>query len=211
MTATSTPTPGPSVPSTAVGSAAHARAALVALVATGALLALVGLVLGPRMMFDPRPYSEIAGSGAHLLHYALWTAGLVALSQTYPRLAGVRGPGGRSLPLPLLVFAGAAAALDACARFVLAFVNPMLAVHDPALLDTPPDAVLLVPTLGAGVVAMVATVAVGVSAWRRRVFPRPAVLLLVVGAVAIPVVGPLSNILVGAALVWAGTAALRRR
>ncbi|AEG44457.1 hypothetical protein [Isoptericola variabilis] len=213
MSSPSTPAPTSTAtpPAPARHAATSARRALVALAGAGGLLAVNGLTLGPRMMFDPRPYSEIAGTGAHLVHYVVWTVALVALSQIYPRLADVRGTAGRTLPAPVLVLAGAAAALDACARFVLAFVNPFLVTHAPELLDTPPDAVLLVPTLGAGVLAMVATVAFGVAAWRRRVFPRAAVVLLVVGAVAIPAVGPLSNVLVGSGLVWAALAALRRR
>ena len=51
----------------------------------------------------------------------------------------------------------------------------------------------------------------GVSGWRARVFPRAAVVLLVIGAVAIPAIGPLSNVLVGTAVLWIGSALLRRR
>jgi hypothetical protein len=83
-------------------------------------------------------------------------------------------------------------------------VNPYLAAHQPALLDTTPDSVLLVPLLGAGVVAMVGVAAMGVLGWRRTVLPRPLALLLIVGAVAIPAIGPLANVPLGVALAWLG-------
>lgn len=185
--------------------------ALRALSIVGALLFALGVGLGPLMMFDSRAYSELSAAPQHLAHYALWAACLVALSQLYPRLAGLSGPSGRSVSTAAATAAGVGAALDACARFLLAFVNPYLAAHEPTLLDDAPDAILLVPTLGVGVVAMVGVIWLGVSGWRARVFPRAAVVLLVVGAIAIPALGPLSNIFLGAGLMWCGIAANRRR
>jgi hypothetical protein len=189
---------------------APGRSVLLALASTGAVLLALGATLGPTMMFDSRPYSELAGTPQHLAHYAIWTIALVALSQLLPRLAGMHAGAGRRVSTVAATVAGVGVGLDACARFTLAFVNPVLAEHEPWLLDTPPDAVLLVPTIGAGVTAMAGIIWLGVSGWRARVFPRPAVVLLVVGAVAIPAIGPLSNLLVGAALLWIGSAALRR-
>lgn len=178
---------------------------------TGAALFALGVGLGPLMMFDSRPYSELSATPQHFVHYVVWMACLVALSQIYPRLAGLTGPHGRSVSMAAATAAGVGAALDACARFLLAFVNPYLSAHEPALLDTAPDAILLVPTLGVGVTAMVGVIWLGVSGWRAQVFPRPAVVLLVVGSLAIPALGPLSNVLLGAALVWCGIAVRRRR
>lgn len=182
---------------------------LTGLTVSGAALLVLGVGLGPVMMFDSRPYSELAATPLHLAHYAAWTLCLVALSQVYPRLAGLAGPRGR-VSTAAATAAGVGVALDACARFVLAFVNPYLAAHEPALLDTTPDAILLVPALAASVAAMVGTIWLGVSGWRARAFPRPGVALLVLGSVAIPALGPLSNILLGAALMWCGMAARRR-
>lgn len=196
-----------SPPDSAPNSAPNLRA----LTLTGAGLLALGVGLGPYMMFDSRPYSELSATPQHLVHYAVWAACLVALSQIYPRLAGLTGPHGRSVSVAAATAAGVGAALDACARFMLAFVNPFLAAHEPALLDSAPDAILLVPTLGVGVAAMVGVIWLGVSGWRAQVFPRPAVVLLVVGSLAIPVMGPLSNAFVGAALMWCGIAASRRR
>ncbi len=177
-----------------------------ALAVTGAVLAANGLLLGSQLFFDSRDYSEVAGGPVHLLHYVIWTAGMLALSQLYHGLGRVPGRSGRTIPAAVVTLASVGVALDACARFVSAFVTPYLAAQEPALVDSTPDTILLVPLLATGVVAMAGTAALAVSAWRRGVFPRPAAVLLVVGAVAIPALGPLSNVLLGAALVWIGLA-----
>jgi hypothetical protein len=163
------------------------------------------------MMFSSSPYSELSGTTGHLVHYAVWTACLIALSQLYPRLAGMSLTPGRRISTVAATVAAVGVALDACGRFVLAFVNPMLAEHEPSLLDTTPDAVLLVPLLGGGVVAMVGTVWLAVSGRRAGVFPRTSTVLLILGAVMIPAIGPLSTVVLGAALVWIGLGAGRRR
>lgn len=193
------PNPAPSAtdPGTRVG---------LGLLVTGAVFAGNGVILGSQLFFDSRAYSEVAVGTGHLAHYLLWTLCLVALTQLYPRMGHLRSPIGRSLPAPLLAAAGAGAALDACARFVSAFVTPYLAEHDAQLVDVAPDPVLLVPLLATGVVAMVATGTLAVVGLRRRVFPGPAAVLLLLGAIAIPVLGPVSNVLLGAALVWIGWA-----
>ena len=180
------------------------------LVVTGAVFAGNGAVLGTALFLDARDYSQVATGAGHLAHYVLWVACLVALSQLYPRMDVLSGRSGRRLPTTVLGLAGAGAALDACARFVSAFVTPYLAERQPQLVDSPPDAILLVPLLATGVLAMAATGALAVLGLRRQVFPRAAAVLLLLGAVAIPVLGPVSNVLLGAALVWIGSAARRR-
>lgn len=182
----------------------------VGLALTGVVFALNGLVLGTQLFLDPRDYSQIASSNLHLVHYLVWTACLVAMTQLYPRLGSLRSRSGAALPGTVLALAGVGAALDACSRFVSAFVTPYLAGRAPGLVDSAPDAILLVPLLASGVFAMAATAALGATAWRRRVFPRPAAVLLVLGGVAIPVLGPVSNVLLGLALVWIGIAVRER-
>lgn len=180
------------------------------LVLTGAVFVGNGALLGSQLLTDSRDYSQIAGGTLHLVHYLLWVVCLVALSQLYPRMHTWRGSGGGVISPMVLGLAGAGAALDACARFVSAFVTPYLAQRAPELLDSTPDAVLLVPLLATGVVAMVGTGALAVVGLRRGVFPRAAAVLLLLGAVAIPVLGPVSNVLLGSALVWIGYTARRR-
>jgi hypothetical protein len=197
-----------SAPVSALG---HRAAVPLGLTVTGAVLAANGLLLGSQLFFDPRDYSQVATGNLHLAHYLVWTVSLVALSQIYSRLGSLRSATGSTIPATVLVLAGAGAALDACARFTSAFVTPYLAERQPSLVDSAPDQILLVPLLLTGVVAMLGTAALGVSAGRRRVFPRAAAALLVAGGVAIPVLGPVSNVLLGVALVWIGLAARSRR
>ena len=173
----------------------------------GAALTVNGLVLAPQLFFNSRDYSEIAASPTHLAHYVVWAACLVALSQLYPALAGLRGRDGRGIPGVVLRVAAVGAALAACAQFVAAFVNPFLADHDPALLDTAPDPILLVPLLVTTGLAGLATAAVGVVGGVRRALPVPAAVLIVLGGLVIPVLGPMANALLGVGLVliaWRG-------
>lgn len=192
-----------------VGLATRPTGVPAALMTVGAVFAGNGLLLGSRLMLDARAYSEVATGTGHLVHYALWTLCLVALSQLYPRMNILRGRTGLRVPAAVLALAGAGAALDACARFVSAFVAPYLAGREPQLMDSTPDAILLVPLLAASIAAMVGTGVLAVVGLRRRVFPLGAAVLLFLGAVAIPVLGPVSNALLGAALVWIGSAARR--
>lgn len=167
----------------------------------GGLLLVNAVPFGTSMFTDTgTPYSVSSQTSLHLAHYVVWTACLVALGQLYPRIRGVGWAG---------ILAAVGVCLDACARFAEAFFVPYLGREAPALLDSPPDAGLLVPLLGSGVVAMIGTATLAVVAWRRRVFPRPAAALLLVGAVIVPVLGPVSNVFIGTALLWAGVAARR--
>lgn len=183
---------------------APVRSTALALVAIGAVLAVAGAALGSQMFFDARPYSAIATSATHPIFYVMWTACLIALSQVYPRLASLRGGSGLTIGPVIATAAGVGAALDACARFVEAMVVPYLGRHAPELLDTPPDTALLVPLLATGVVAMLTTGTLAVVGLRRRVLPVGPAVMLVVGAVALPAIGPLSTVLIGAALAWLG-------
>lgn len=167
-------------------------------------LTLVGTaLLGSLIFFDSSDYSEVAGGTVHLVHYALWTACLVALSQLFPTLGGMRGRDGRSVSPVVLRIAAVGAAVAACPTFVFTFVNPYLAEHAPVLLDNPPDGlVLMLPLLGGQAATMVGTATFAVAAALRRVVPVPAAVVLTLGALALPAIGPMSNLLVGAGLVW---------
>lgn len=182
----------------------------IGLAVIGTLFTANGALLGAQLLLDPRDYSETATGSVHLAHYAVWWFCLVVLTQLYPRLGAVRGRGGSTIPASVLTLAGAGAALDASARFVSAFVTPYLAERQPGLVDSPPDMILLVPLIATGVFAMAATASLAVVGMRRGVFPGPAAVLLLLGAVAIPVLGPVSNVLLGSALTWIGLAARRR-
>lgn len=199
-----------SVPTTLHAADRRSRGVALGLVITGAVLAANGTALGSPLLLDSRSYSEVAAGGLHLAHYTVWFLCLVALTQLYPRMESLPGRSGRGLPALVTMLAGVGAALDASARFVSAFVSPYLAARQPFLMDNPPDAILLVPLLATGVLAMAFTATLAVVGLRRGVFPVPAGVLMLLGAVAIPVLGPVSNLLLGAGLVWIGSAARRR-
>lgn len=185
------------------------RRTLTALTAVGAVMALNSLALGLPTFLNSAPFSEIAGSASHLGYQAVLLGCVLVLNLALPKLAGLAGETGRTLPAGLLTFAAAAAFLDGGTRFVEAFVTPFLADHAPALLDESPASALMYAMVAAWVLWSIALVAVGVTAYRRRVFARPACVLLAVGGVAIPAIGPLSGVLIGSALAWAGAARLR--
>lgn len=173
------------------------------LIAVGAVFIINAAALGTQLMFGTgdAKYSETSATTMHLVHYVVWTAGLVALSALIPRLSRI--------PAGVTAFVGVGATLEACTRFVTAFVNPYLAANEPRLLDEMPDAILLVPLLATGVLLMIGLVSLAVIAARRGVVPWTAAVLLSVGALAIPALGPVSNVILGAGLVWFGSATRR--
>jgi hypothetical protein len=184
------------------------RTTLVAMGVSGVVLLLNAGLLGSRLLFDSRPFSAAAVEGTHLLFWTIQLAALVALAQVYPRL-GRLVRGGRRLPELALTLAGVGVVLDAATRFLEAFAVPVLAERYPEFVDNTPPAMLLVPLLGAGVVHMVGLLALAWAAFARGIFPRPAAVLIGVGGVAVPAIGPLAGVLLGAGLAWAARSALR--
>jgi hypothetical protein len=187
-----------------------ARPALTILTAIGAVMALNSLLFGTQLIFDPSPFSEVARTGTHLAYQVTLLAGLVALAQTLPRLTRVVGRHGSGFPAAVLLFAGVGVTLDACTRFAEAFMVPFIGRNAPELLDQSPGGALMTVMVSAWMASMLGLVAVALVAYRRRIFPRPAAVVLAVGALVVPVVGPLSGILVGTGLAWGGYAARRR-
>lgn len=177
---------------------------------TGAVIAGNSLLFGSRLFFDPRPFSEVGGSFEQRAYHLLLLFCLGVLAVTLPRLVSVRGRDGAHVPAALAVATGLAAFYDGGTRFVEAFVVPYLANHAPALLDESPSSGLMIAMMAAWFLTMGTVLALAVVAYRRRVFPRAACVLLAVGAVSVPVLGPLAGILLGSAYAWAGFATLRR-
>lgn len=120
------------------------------------------------------------------------------------------GQAGRRLSAVAAVVAGGGMTLKAAAWFLLAFGNPSIAAHAPQMLDTAPDLVILLPGIAAELAAMVGMIWLAVSGSRSGVFPWVAVILLILASIAVPVLGPLSNVPLGAALLWIGIAGARR-
>lgn len=193
-----------------ISASSRRRTPFGAIAVVGGLLLLLGLTLSPLMFFDASPYSEIAATPTHLVLYAMWMLCLIALSQAFPQLGGMAGPAGRRLSAVAAVVAGGGMTFKAAAWFLLAFGNPSIAAHAPQMLDTTPDLVILLPGIAAEMAAMVGMIWLAVSGWRSGVFPRAAVILLILASIAVPVLGPLSNVPLGAALLWIGIAGARR-
>lgn len=197
-------------PSVAAPATARIRGPLVALVLCGGVLAVNAVALGAPLFLDSRPFSEVAVTPLHLAFWSIQLAALVALSQVYPHLRALTGPDGRRIPEGALVLLGVGVVLDAATRFLEAFAVPAMAEAHAPFIDTTPPASLLVPLLAAGVVHMAGLVALAVFAFRRRILPRPAAVLIAVGGLAVPTIGPVAGLLLGAGLAWGGVARLRR-
>lgn len=186
------------------------RPVLTGLVVVGGVITLNAATLGMMLMFGPwETFSETAASRVHLGFQAILLACVAALNLLLPRLAGLRGSTGRVLPAWVLVLAAVATFADGGTRFVFTFVVPWLADAAPALLDEDGGGSLMAAMVSAWVLFTLALVCLGVTAYRRRVFPRPACVLLAVGGLAVPAIGPAAGVLLGPALVWAALARLR--
>jgi hypothetical protein len=186
------------------------RPTLIALAATGVAIAANSLMFGTQLFFDPSPFSEIGASGTHRAYNVVLLLCVASLSVVLPGLRNVVGRTGRSLPVAVIVVLGVGVFLDGGTRFVEAFVVPYLADLAPQLLDETPASGLMYAMMAAWILYMSSLIALGVTAYRRHVFPRPACVLLIVGGASLPVFGPLSGMLVGTAFAWSALAAKAR-
>ncbi|TFV66173.1 UNVERIFIED_ORG: hypothetical protein E4P37_07020 [Bacillus sp. AZ43] len=173
-------------------------------------LLLASLVPAVSFFTDSRPFSEIAGGGVHLALYSLTLAAVLALLVAVPRLGALRAADGRRLPEPVLAAALVATALYGATQYVQVFVATFLSETAPAALDVS-GGMLMAGMVGSWVVFLVAWVVLGAVALVRRVLPRPTAILLIAGAVAQPVVGPLAALPLGMALVLAARSAATAR
>ncbi len=175
-------------------------------IAAGLLLA--SLVPAVFFFTDARPFREVAGGGVHLSLYALTLAAMLALLVATPRLAELVSPEGRRLPVGLLSVALIATALNAATHFVQVFVTPFLADVAPVALDEQ-GGLLMVGMVASWIVFLAAWAAVGAVAIRRGVVSRTSGVLLVVGALILPAVGPLAGLPLGAAFLLVARSASR--
>jgi hypothetical protein len=159
-------------------------------------LLLASLIPAVPFFLDPSPFREVAGSGIHFGLYGLTTAAMLALLVAVPRLADVVSPDGRRLPSAVLSGALLATALYAATQFVQITVTPDLAQTAPVALDDT-GTFTMVGLIGAWLAFLVAWVLVGAVGMHRRVVAVPAGILLIVGAVAQPVIGPLAALPLG--------------
>lgn len=173
----------------------------------GALLLGSAAAFGPALLFsDAETFSQTAQTSGHFAYYTIQMLAAIPLALALVGLVLRYGDRlGRAVTLifPLTL---AGVMLNAATYWMQAFVVPALAVKLPSMLDSPPEGMALVGMLGAGVLYMIGWVAFGIVLFRAGVLPRMAIALLMLGALITPVIGPLSNLLFGTALIWIGLA-----
>lgn len=178
----------------------------------GTLLVANGAVLGIGWLFDgAERFSETAALWQYAAYNRIYLLVLIALVVVLPHLRSLTSPDGRRLPTGLLQLAAAMTVLQAAAAFTMGFVAPFLAEVAPVALDIEDGGVFAIAMMASYTAFFVAVVALGIVAFRRRVFPRPAALLIVLGGLLTPMFGPVGSILIGAGLAWSGLATGRRR
>ncbi|WP_022886608.1 hypothetical protein [Glaciibacter superstes] len=185
-----------------------------AITTIGAVLFANGLIIGTPWMVDgfvsgDQSFVESVADWRYVAFNYIYLAALIALVALAPSLRTWTGPTGRRLSgwtIPLLA---AVAALQACTLFTQAVVTPFLLEVAPVALETQDGGTFQVVMTSIWIAWIAVLCLVAINGWSRRVFPIPAAILLIVGAVVIPVFGPAGSILVGAALAWAALA--RRR
>ncbi|GGI03556.1 hypothetical protein [Egicoccus halophilus] len=177
----------------------------------GAGLLLNGTLFGLPWLFDgAERFSETAGLWQYAAFHRVQLVLLIALVLVLPRWRGAGGVAGtRTLGATLLGAVVAACVLKAGSVFAMAFVAPFLAQVAPAALDVENGGTFMLAMIAADVVFLAATVALGITAFRARAFPRPAAVAVVLGGLLTPMFGPLAGVLVGVGLAWAGWAAGR--
>ena len=161
---------------------------LMLLLATCAALALNGLVLGPMWLFAPAElFSETVDVPAFALSQRISWALNTALIVLVPAVLGAgprRTPPSWVLPVVQLGLAGQAAT-----NFVVGFTAPWLAQVEPYLLDIP-GGTFQAATTAVWIAFIVTMVLLAVFLWRAG-HSRVACVLVALGAVAIPGVGPI--------------------
>ena len=138
------------------------------------------------------------------------TAALVALAVLAPRLAHLTGRTGRRLPGWLPTVLTVVTVLEVATMYAQAFIVPFLARVAPAALDVQEIGAFAISMMVIWVAYSLTMVALAVVGAFRRVVPVAAAAPLALGALVIPVFGPVGSILIGGALLgWALTRVLR--
>jgi hypothetical protein len=170
----------------------------------GALFMLNG-VLGIQWLFDgAENFSETAASWQFATFQRVYLLLLVALTVLVPGFGALRGRSGRRIPSAVLAVLTGALVLQAGTVFTMAFVAPFYAEVAPATLDITDGGMFEASMSAVWVTFAVAVIAFGVAVLRSGTLPRATGVLLVVGALITPVLGPVGSILLGTAFVGAG-------
>ena len=149
-------------------------------------------------------FLDTVGDWRYVAFNYLYLAALITFIAATPTLTSWVGRDGRSLPGWLVPVMAVAAALQACTLFTQAVVSPFLLEIAPIALTTEDGGAFAIIMAGIWIVWIVALSTLAIVGWRRKVVPVPAALVMIVGALVIPIFGPIGSILVGAALAFTG-------
>lgn len=187
---------------------APSRWTLRALAVVGVLMIVNGAAFLYALVINaPYAFSENGAQWEYQVFHLVYLVELAILALCVPGLRAFRGGSGRSLPGWLVSTLTALIPLQAGTVFVNAFVVPFLADVAPEALDVSAGGGFAIGMSVVWVLWSVALATLGVIGARRRVIPVAASVLLAVGALIIPVFGPVGTILMGAGLgLWASRA-----
>lgn len=170
----------------------------------GALMLLNGM-LGVQWLFDgSERFSETAGSWQFAVFQRVQLVALVMLAVLVPGLRDIRSELGRRLSPTVLTALSGAVVLQAGTVFTMAFAAPFYAATAPATLDLEDGGTFALAMSGSWVLFLIVAVALGVSAIRTKTLPVVAGVLIIIGGLITPVLGPIGSAFLGAAFLWAG-------
>ena len=182
-----------------------------------ACLAVLGVVLaangafGITWLFDgAERFSQTAASWQFATFQRVQLLALVFFVLLVPTLGQLRGRTGRALPIGVLLALAAALVLQAGTVFTMAFVAPFFAGIAPEVMDLENGGSFAIAMSAVWVLFVVAVAAFGISAMRRKVFPLSAGILVVLGGLLTPMLGPVAGIALGSGFLLAA-GALRQR
>lgn len=183
-----------------------------ALAVVGALLIANGAWYTPLMLSagTDQKFSETAATWQFQAFYVVSLVIMVALALITPTLGGLVGRTGRRLPGWLPGLLTLAVILQTNTLYAQAFVAPHLAQVAPAALDHDELDLFAMSMIAVWVVYSLTWITLVIVGVTRRLLPLGSALLIGVGALVIPVIGPGGSVLIGAGLLsWAALRILR--
>lgn len=169
------------------------RPAHTALIATGSLLALNGLVLGPMWLITPGEFSDTVASPAFQISQMVSWGLLTVLIPLVRALATTER---RALPGWVVPAVQIALAMQAATAFTQALVLPWLLEVAPELLNLTDGGALQYTMTGIWVLFLVVMIAFAAALWRAG-SSRAGAILMMIGALTTPVAGPIGAGLLG--------------
>lgn len=185
---------------------APARRIGAALAVIGALLIANGAWYTPLMLSggSEQKFSETGATWQFQAFYLVSLGILVALALLAPALGRLTGRTGRRLPGWLPGLLTLAVILQIATVYAQAFVVPHLAKVAPAALDNEQIDLFAISMMVIWILYSLTWIAAAVVGAVRRIIPVGSAVLIGLGALVIPVIGPGGSVLIGAGLLsWA--------